>query len=115
MTQDGFRKLALTLPEAEESSHLDHPDFRVRKRVFATLSYPDSSWGMVKLTPDQQARHVGRYPRVFVPVKGGWGARGATQVRLRTATRLALWPALRDAWQNRASKRLAAEHAELEM
>jgi hypothetical protein len=44
MTPDGFRKLALSLPEAVETSHFNRPDFRVRKKVFATLAYPNTSW-----------------------------------------------------------------------
>ena len=40
MTADQFRRLALGLPEAAESSHLAHPDFRVRNRIFATLAIP---------------------------------------------------------------------------
>jgi predicted DNA-binding protein (MmcQ/YjbR family) len=36
MTEDDFRKLALSLPEAEESSHMNHPDFRVGGKIFAT-------------------------------------------------------------------------------
>ncbi len=46
MTADEFRKLALELPEASESAHMDHPDFRVRDKIFATLG-PDEDWGMV--------------------------------------------------------------------
>ena len=56
MTPDGFRRLALSLPEAIESAHMGHPDFRVGGRIFATLGSPDSSHGMVKLKPDQQAK-----------------------------------------------------------
>jgi hypothetical protein len=100
MTSDGFRKLALTLPESRESSHQDHPDFRVGKRVFATLAYPDPSWAMVKLTPSQQAHFATLHPKIFVPVKGGWGARGATNVKLKAANRAAVWPALVQAWRN---------------
>ncbi len=37
MTADEFRFLALELPEAVESSHMCHPDFRVRGKIFATL------------------------------------------------------------------------------
>ena len=37
MTANEFRGLALALPEAVESSHMDHPDFRVRGKIFATL------------------------------------------------------------------------------
>lgn len=55
MTPDQFRKLALRFPEAAESAHMAHPDFRVRGKIFATLGYPDDRHGMVKLTPDQQA------------------------------------------------------------
>ena len=85
MTLDQFRQLALSLPEAVESAHMDHPDFRVRNKIFATLGYPDSGHGMVKLTPNQQKLVVREAPDAFVVVKGGWGKRGATQVVLRPA------------------------------
>jgi len=110
VTADGFRKLALSLPDAIESSHLDHPDFRIGKRVFATLAYPDSSWAMVKLTPSQQAKLSASHPAVFVPVPGGWGARGATNVKLRPATRAAVWPALVLAWKNNATAAQIKRH-----
>jgi len=47
MSPDQFRRIALTLPDAVEGSHQGHADFRVRKRIFATLGYPDDAWGMV--------------------------------------------------------------------
>jgi hypothetical protein len=34
---DLFRRLALALPEASESSHMGNPDFRLNDRIFATL------------------------------------------------------------------------------
>lgn len=37
MTPDEFRRLALSMPQAVESAHMDHPDFRVGKKIFATL------------------------------------------------------------------------------
>ena len=58
ITRDGFRRLALSLPEATESAHMGHPDFRVRGKIFATLGSPDDGWGMVKLTPEQQDAFV---------------------------------------------------------
>ena len=106
MTADGFRKLALALPESEESAHMGHPDFRVRGKIFATLGAPDASFGMVKLTPEQQEGFVDKWPKVFVPVKGGWGLRGATNVRLAAATPAALLPALEVAWRNVAPQAL---------
>lgn len=57
---------------------MGHPDFRVRRKIFATLGYPSAGWGVVRLTPDQQEFFVQVAPEVFVPVKGAWGRRGAT-------------------------------------
>ena len=65
-----FRRLALSLPGAEERSHMNHPDFRVGGKIFATLGYPDASRGMVKLFPDQQAEFVAADPKSFAPVNG---------------------------------------------
>lgn len=108
MTADAFRRLALGLPETEESAHMGHPDFRVGGKIFATLGAPDPAWAMVKLTPEQQAAFVESAPAVFAPVKGGWGRGGATNVRLSTATVRALRPALLTAWRNTAPRRLLA-------
>jgi hypothetical protein len=100
MTPDGFRRLALSMPEAHEVGHMGHPDFRVKGRIFATLGYPDGSFAMLKLTPDQQEAFVSAEPAVFTPVKGGWGRRGATNVRLPPAKARSLRVALATAWRN---------------
>src|SRR5438034_11454670 len=70
VTADDFRSIALSLPEAAESAHMGHPDFRVRGKIFATLG-PDEAWGMVKLTPEQQGQFNRAEPEVFVPIPGG--------------------------------------------
>ena len=107
MTREQFRRLALSFPEAIESEHMDHPDFRVAGKIFATLAYPDEKWGMVKLTPEQQEEFVRIDRDAFAPVKGGWEKRGATSVRLRAAKRATLRRALAAAWCNVAPKELA--------
>ncbi len=110
MTAEQFRRLALSFPETIESSHMDHPDFRLRGgKIFATLAYPDQKWGMVKLTPEQQEEFVRAKPKVFVPVRGGWGRSGATSVLLRVAKSGDLRPAIAAAWCNAAPKKLARE------
>jgi len=106
MTRNEFRRLALSLPETEESAHMGHPDFRVGGKIFATLGYPDAKWGMVGLTPEQQEFFVAAEPKMFTPVKGGWGRKGATNVRLRSARKPPVREALLAAWRNRAPKRL---------
>ena len=108
MTADGFRHLALSLPETSESAHMGHPDFRVRGKIFATI-YPDETCGMVKLTPEQQEMYIKAEPASFVPVKGGWGRRGATNVLLKEAKKAMVQRALATAWRNTAPKRLVRE------
>ena len=48
-------------------------------------------------------------PAVFLPVKGGWGRRGATNVRLKVANSTTVRNAMVVAWRNAAPKRLAAK------
>ncbi|HYT33068.1 MAG TPA: MmcQ/YjbR family DNA-binding protein [Thermoanaerobaculia bacterium] len=112
MTSNEFRKMALQLPEAVESSHMGHPDFRVGGKIFATLGYPDSGVGMVKLMPDEQELFVQMEPDGFQPVKGGWGRQGATNVGLRSAKKSTVREALLAAWRIRAPKSLAEKPAE---
>ncbi len=106
MTVAEFRKLALSLPETEERQHMDHPDFRVAGKIFATLGYPDKTRGMVKLSPEDQHNFSKDYPEAFVPVKGTWGRRGATSVYLKAAKKEVLAKAIEAAWRNTAPKRL---------
>ena len=106
-----FRKIALGLPEAIEGAHHGTRDFRVKKRIFATLGYPDKDWGMVKLTPEQQSVLVEAEPDIFRPVPGGWGKGGATNVRLATADATTLKSALTMAWRNIAEKSPAKPRA----
>lgn len=82
MTADGFRRIALAMKDVTESAHHGHPDFRVGGRIFASVGYPDAAWGMVILTPEDQAEWVRSHPAAFAPVKGKWGEGGSTNVRL---------------------------------
>jgi hypothetical protein len=104
MTPKAFRQLAISLPETEEHFHMDHPDFRVAKKIFATLGYPDRSCAMVKLSPEDQHYFSKDHPDVFTPLKGAWGRRGATTVHLKTANKAILRKALAAAWRNTAPK-----------
>jgi len=105
MTAGKFRELALSLPETVEGAHMGHPDFRVGGKIFATLG-PGEKWGMVKLTPGEQARLIASQPDVFHPASGAWGRGGSTIVRLRPAKTLTVRHALLTAWRNTAPKKL---------
>lgn len=105
MTADEFRELALELPEAVESSHMDHPDFRVKGKIFATLG-PKEAWGMVKLTPDEQALFMKTEPKAFEPIPGSWGKKGCTKVVLAEAEAESVRQVLTAAWRNTAPKKM---------
>jgi hypothetical protein len=79
---DIFRRLALALPNAIESSHMNSPDFRINDRIFATLAYAAQGLGTLKLTPEQQADFLADAPQFFTPAPGGWGRMGMTLVQL---------------------------------
>ena len=111
MTADDFRRLALSFPETVESAHMDHPDFRVGGKIFATLG-PDDTWGMVKLTPDQQEPLVRGEPDVYKPAAGAWGLKGATIVTLASADPAEVRLNLATAWRNTAPRRLLARFNE---
>lgn len=108
MTADDFRRLALSLPEAIESAHMGHPDFRVGGKIFATLGSPDASHGMVKLAREQQEMFLRVASDTFAPAKGAWGRSGSTIVALKRAKVGILRDAMVAAWRNVAPKRLAA-------
>jgi hypothetical protein len=104
MNAEDFRRIALSLEGAEESSHMGAPDFRVGGRIFATLASQRQGYGNLMLTPEQQAAFVEELPETFVPIAGGWGRMGMTHIRLASATEDVLTGALRTAWTLRIEK-----------
>ena len=104
MDAEDFRRIALSLDGAEESSHMGAPDFRVDGRIFATLASQSQGYGNLMLTLEQQAAFVEELPDVFVPIAGGWGRMGMTHIRLAAANEDVLSGALRTAWRLRLEK-----------
>src|SRR4051812_45904982 len=104
MTANDFRKIALSFADSVESAHMDHPDFRVGGKIFASLGYPDSHSGMVTLPPEEQARLCAAEPDVFIPAKGAWGRTGSTQINLKRAHKTTVHAALFAAYEQRARK-----------
>ncbi len=109
MGPETFRRLARDLLEVVEKDHMQHPDFRVGGKIFATAGYPDEHWAIVKLGPQQQAQFVRNHPEVFAPAKGAWGRHGSTSIRLKAATQTLARVALLAAWRNVAPKTLVKQ------
>jgi YjbR len=106
-----FRRIALTFPGAEESSHMGSPDFRIGGHIFATLASAKQGYGNLMLSPEQQRSFVAELPEVFLPVPGGWGRAGATHIRLSAASEDVLTGALQAAYNLRAQKNAKSKTA----
>lgn len=98
-----FRKLALSMPETEEKSHFEQPDFRVKGKIFCGLSR-DGETANLKLTPELQAMVLS--DAAFTPAAGAWGRSGWTHVLLRAVELEALRDLVREAWRIVAPKKL---------
>jgi YjbR protein len=99
-----FRRIALSFPDAEESSHMGQPDFRVGGHIFATLASAKQGYGNLKLTLEQQQAFVEELPEIFLPIPGGWGRMGMTHIRLAAASEDILTGALQAAYNLRLQK-----------
>ena len=104
MTANRFRRIALALPQAVEGEHQGHADFRVGKRIFATLAAAKLGYGNIMITPEQQYAFVEELPSVFIPVPGGWGRGGATHINLAAANEDVVLGALQTAHKLRVEK-----------
>lgn len=104
LTAADFRRIALSMPEATEGSHFGSADFRVGGKIFATLALEKEGYGVLLLTPEEQAGMVADEPTIFSPVPGGWGRKGSTRVSLAKVPPDILEAALRLAWRRKAPK-----------
>ena len=109
MTVADFRRVALSFPGAEESSHMGQPDFRVGGRIFATLASQREGYGNLMLSPEIQSGLVADAPELFLPIHGGWGRMGSTHIILAAADKDTLHDALQTAYKLRVAKNSAAK------
>ena len=103
-----YRRIALAQPEAVEGSHMNHPDFRVRNKIFATIYSIEECEGSLKLTPEQQ-RTRSRNIQKFSAQPPCWGRNGSTIVNIEIAKNDVVERAMRCAWCNTAPKRMVAQ------
>jgi hypothetical protein len=109
MRAQDFRRLALALPEVEESEHHQHPDFRLGGKVFASLA-ANGEWAMVKVPLEVQAQLVRDHAGEISAFAGAWGARGCTRLVLAKLLPAVVAPALSAAWRENAGAKLRKLH-----
>jgi hypothetical protein len=113
VTLAGAKQLALSLPEVEEKSHFNQPDFRVKGKIFAVL-HPDKHNMMVKLSVIDQSVFCSIDKTVIYPVPGGWGRKGATLINLKKVKKEMLIDALTTGWKTVAPLKLVVKYFPIE-
>ena len=96
------REIALSMPEAEEGQHMDHPDFRVRKKIFMTL-WPSEDRAVVFVDPGQVESIQAGDPKRFS--LNGWSKKyGALNVHLKHIGRKQYEGLVIASWERKAPK-----------
>lgn len=104
------RKLALSFPETDEHPHFERRAFRVKKKIFATLSEKDMTVSL-KLTLHDQSVFCAFDNAVIYPVPGGWGRMGFTFVNLKKVKKVMFRDALTVAYCSVAPLKLAEKYS----
>lgn len=111
VTNESFRKLALTFPETTELPHFENTSFRVRKKIFATLSEKNKR-ACLKLSEIDQSVFSSFGKTVIYPVPNKWGKQGWTFVELKTVKKKMLIDVLTTAYIDVAPKELTLKYIE---
>jgi hypothetical protein len=102
-----IRELVASLPETAEGAHHGHPDFRMRNKIFATLSEREDQVAL-RLTQTEARALVERTPEAFRLVSDrepiGW-----VSVKLATADEVEIADLLEEAWSLRQSEKVTSK------
>ena len=109
ITIDQARKAALSLPEVEEKSHFNQPDFRIKNKIFCVI-HEDKGLVMVKLSAIDQDVFCSYHKEIIFPVPGGWGRGGATFVNLKKVRKSMFMDALTTAWKTVAPPKMVEKY-----
>ena len=110
MNANGFRKLALSFPEAHEEPHMARTSFRVGKKIFATISEDQTEGVITKVEPRERLYALAEeHPKQFFTM-GGWSRMGALGVKLAHADEKLVRELLEASWRRIAGKRALAEY-----
>ena len=104
MRGSSFRRIALSLPEAEERETWGEATFRVRNRIFAMLG-SDGKGASIKSTHDEQQALIAADPETF-SLPPYVAAHGWVGVQLSSADAGELEELLIEAWRLTAPKRM---------
>jgi predicted DNA-binding protein (MmcQ/YjbR family) len=96
--------LAMAMPGAEQKSHFENVDFRVRNKIFASFTYPDMM--TLKLDPEHARMLIGTDSDTYALHQGVWGRRGWIRVTLSRIAADELADLIHESWSRVAPKRI---------
>jgi predicted DNA-binding protein (MmcQ/YjbR family) len=99
-----FRQLALSFPGTTEQPHFEKTSFRVKKKIFATIS-SENYRACLKLSVNDQSVFCSFDSTIIYPVKNKWGNQGWTFIELKKVRKDMLKDALTTAYKQVASKK----------
>ncbi|MEM7802295.1 MAG: MmcQ/YjbR family DNA-binding protein [Chloroflexota bacterium] len=105
---DRFREFALALPEVEERETWGIPTFRIKDKMFASLS-SDGTQASIKATHEEQDALTTLQPETF-KVAAYTGRFGWVSVDLTQIDRDHLEDLLSNGWRRTAPKKLVARY-----
>jgi predicted DNA-binding protein (MmcQ/YjbR family) len=103
---DTARKTALSLPDSDEQPHWDKTSFRVKKKIFLTISSAEQR-AVIKLSLIDQSVFAKYNDQIFYPVKGAWGKKGWTAIDLKKVRKDMFTDAVSLSWQEVSGKELS--------
>lgn len=112
VTSSEFRQLALSFSQAEELPHFEKASFRIKKKIFASLSEKENR-ACLKLSEMQQSLFCTFDLNVIYPVPNKWGKQGWTFVNLDKVEKETLYDALHMAYIEVSSHK-GANHKSLD-
>jgi predicted DNA-binding protein (MmcQ/YjbR family) len=92
-----FKELALSFPETAELPHFEKTSFRVKNKIFATLS-DETNLAVVKLSEIDQSVFCSFDKSIIYPVDNKWGKQGWTVINLKKVRKDMLMDALTTAY-----------------
>ncbi len=90
---EAFRQMALSFPETVEQPHFEKASFRVKKKIFATVS-EETGIAVLKLSLIDQSVFCAFDTTIIYPIPNAWGKQGWTKVELKKVKKAMLKDAL---------------------
>jgi hypothetical protein len=109
VTEETFRELALSFPDAIELPHFELTSFRAaNKKIFATLDVKKNR-ACLMLSPVDQSVFSAHDISIIYPVPNKWGSQGATFVELKTVRKSVLKDAMKQAHDKVTAKKVVSK------